>query len=91
MIIIVMDDYTPVSMLISNLDLTSNNRNCVNITIITDNDNESNETFSVQLSSNAPSVTLSPSNAIVTILNTIGMCDCTIVVQNRLSLVKHHL
>ena len=62
-------DFTSVSTPIANLDLTSNNRHCEDIEIINENMLESDETFSVQLTTSDTSVTLSPSMATVTILD----------------------
>ena len=64
-------DYTPVSTSIS-LDLTNNRLQCVNITIVDDELSDNGETFTVTLMTTDQSVTLSPNDVKVTIMDDEG-------------------
>ncbi len=76
----VVTDYTEVSISLVFTQLNADQPQCINIPITSDNvlDLESIETFSVELSTNDPDVFLSPSSAVISVLDIdsmMGYCE----------------
>ncbi len=71
-------DYTEVSLSLEFTQLNADKPQCISITITNDDVLESGETFSVELSTSEPDVVLlSPSSAVISIMDDDGMISYT--------------
>ncbi len=78
----VVSDYTEVSISLGFTQLNADQPQCINIPITNDNVLESIETFSVELITSEPGVVLlSPSSAVISILDDDGMMSYTMTIH----------